>query len=173
MRPPRRGRAASDFARQIMDTKVQPKAVMFPTAGDPDLCRDGADEPARERLVRLAQEFGAPAWRGRHRIWWSDFAVEAPNRLWMVDITYIPTLAGLLYLAVALNASSRRIVSWVMTGHLRTQLVLDALEMALGQRRPEEVCHHSDQGSQYTSIAFGARCRQANAPLHGIGRRLL
>jgi putative transposase len=81
--------------------------------------------------------------------------------LWVADITYIPTWAGFLYLAVVLDAFSRRIVGWSMAAHLRTTLVLDALDMALGQRRPDSVIHHSDQGSQYTSIAFGTRCRQA------------
>jgi putative transposase len=88
------------------------------------------------------------------------FTAEAPDRLWVADITYIATWAGFLYLAVVLDAFSRRVVGWAMANHLRTRLVLDALEMALGQRRPDDVIHHSDQGSQYTSIAFGARCRQ-------------
>jgi putative transposase len=90
-----------------------------------------------------------------------DFTAEQPDRLWVADITYIPTWAGFLYLAVVLDAFSRRVVGWSMATHLRTEFVLDALDMALGQRRPENVIHHSDQGSQYTSIAFGARCRQA------------
>jgi putative transposase len=90
-----------------------------------------------------------------------EFTADAPDRLWVADITYIPTWAGFLYLAVVLDAFSRRIVGWSMAAHLRTRLVLDALDMALAQRRPSDVVHHSDQGSQYTSIAFGARCRQA------------
>jgi putative transposase len=90
-----------------------------------------------------------------------NFAADALDRLWVADITYIPTWAGFLYLAVVLDAFSRRIVGWSMANHLRTSLVLDALEAALGQRRPSDVIHHSDQGSQYTSIAFGARCREA------------
>ena len=80
--------------------------------------------------------------------------------LWVADITYIPTWAGFLYLAVALDAFSRRIVGWAMAT-ISTQLVLDALNMALATRRPKDVVHHSDQGSQYTSIAFGKRCREA------------
>ena len=60
-----------------------------------------------------------------------------------------------------LDAFSRRVVGWAMATHLRTQLVLDALDMALQQRRPNDVIHHSDQGSQYTSIAFGNQCRKA------------
>jgi putative transposase len=90
-----------------------------------------------------------------------NFVATAPDRLWVADITYIPTWAGFLYLAVVLDTFSRRIVGWAMATHLRTELVLEALNMALGQRRPAAVIHHSDQGSQYTSIAFGQRCREA------------
>jgi transposase InsO family protein len=77
----------------------------------------------------------------------------------VADITYIPTWAGFLYLAVVIAAWSRRLVGWSMATHLRTELVLEALNMALTQRRPSGVIHHSDQGTQYTSIAFGLRCR--------------
>jgi putative transposase len=87
-----------------------------------------------------------------------DFATTAPNQLWVADITYIPTWAGFLFLAVVLDAYSRRIVGWAMATTLRTGLVLDALNMALAQRKPRSVIHHSDQGSQYTSLAFGHRC---------------
>ena len=89
------------------------------------------------------------------------FVAEKPNQLWVADITYVPTWAGFLYLAVVLDAWSRRIVGWAMATHLRTKLVLDALNMAVAQRRPADVIHHSDQGTQYTSIAFGLRCREA------------
>ena len=90
-----------------------------------------------------------------------NFTVAAPNRLWVADISYIPTWAGFLYLAVVLDAFSRKIVGWAMETHLRTELVLAALNMALGQRRPGEVIHHSDHGSQYTAFAFGKRCDEA------------
>ena len=90
-----------------------------------------------------------------------NFTAEAPNRLWVADITYIPTWAGFLYLAVVLDAFSRRIVGWAMATTLAKQLVLDALNMALLVRQPSGVIHHSDQGSQYTSIEFGHRCREA------------
>lgn len=90
-----------------------------------------------------------------------DFTVQAPNQLWVADITYVPTWAGFLYLAVVLDAYSRRIVGWAMAPHLRSELVVDALNMALGQRRPQGVIHHSDHGTQYTSVAFGLRCREA------------
>jgi putative transposase len=91
-----------------------------------------------------------------------NFSADRPNVLWVADITYVPTWAGFLYLAVVLDAFSRRIVGWSMADSLATQLVLDALDMATGQRRPTDVIHHSDQGSQYTSIAFGNRCREAD-----------
>jgi putative transposase len=90
-----------------------------------------------------------------------NFTAPGPDCLWVADITYIPTWAGLLYLAVVLDAFSRRIVGWAMETYLRTELVLKALDMALAQRRATGVIHHSDQGSQYTSLAFGKRCEQA------------
>jgi putative transposase len=89
------------------------------------------------------------------------FSADAPNKLWVADITYIPTNAGFTFLAVVLDVFSRRIVGWALASHLRTELVLQALEMALKSRQPSQVVHHSDQGCQYTSIAFGLRCREA------------
>ncbi len=74
---------------------------------------------------------------------------------------YIPTRVGSLYLAVVLDAFSRRIVGWSMSTDLRSQVVIDALDMAIHQRKPVSVIHHSDQGTQYTSIAFGLRCKEA------------
>lgn len=90
-----------------------------------------------------------------------NFIAKGPDRLWVADITYILTWAGPLYLAVVLDVWSRRVVGWAMATHLRTKLVLDALRMAIQQRRPDGVIHHSDQGSQYTSLAFGNRCLEA------------
>jgi putative transposase len=89
------------------------------------------------------------------------FEADGPNQLWVSDITHIPTLAGFLYLAVVLDVWSRRIVGWAMANHLRTELVTSALDMAIAVRRPESVVLHSDQGCQYTSVAFGLRCRSA------------
>jgi putative transposase len=91
-----------------------------------------------------------------------QFVASRPDQLWTADITAIPTLAGFLYLAVVLDVFSRRIVGWAMAAHLRTELVLAALEMAIWNRRPARgVVHHSDHGCQYTSVAFGERCQQA------------
>lgn len=105
--------------------------------------------------VRDADAVGAPDRVQR------DFTATAPDQLWVADITYIPTWTGFLYLAIVLDVFSRRIVGWCMAAHLRTELILEALEMALWQRRPEGVIHHSDHGTQYTSLAFGRRCREA------------
>lgn len=89
-----------------------------------------------------------------------DFHAAAPDRLWVADITYVPTWAGFTYLAIVLDVFSRCIVGWAMENHLRTELVVEAIERAFAQRCPHEVIHHSDHGCQYTSIAFGQRCEQ-------------
>jgi putative transposase len=90
-----------------------------------------------------------------------NFVADRPNALWVADITYVPTWVGFLYLAVVLDVWSRKIVGWSMANHLRTSLVTAALNMAIEQRSPSGVIHHSDQGCQYTSIEFGKRCREA------------
>ena len=89
-----------------------------------------------------------------------QFRADAPNRVWAADITYVPTWTGFVYLAIVLDVFSRKVVGWAMANHLRTELVLGALNMAIGQRRPEAVVHHSDKGAQYTSLALGNRCRE-------------
>jgi len=89
-----------------------------------------------------------------------NFKVDRPNELWVADITYVPTGSGFLFLAVVMDAFSRVIIGWSMASHLRKELVLSALDMAIGWRKPDGVIHHSDQGSQYTSLAFGKRCKE-------------
>jgi putative transposase len=117
---------------------------------------EGASRRRKFRTtVRDANARPAPDLVDRH------FKVDAPNKLWVADITYIPTWAGFLYLAVVLDAWSRRVVGWAMATHLRTELVLDALAFAVQQRQPGNVIHHSDQCCQYTSIQFGLRCKEA------------
>jgi len=88
------------------------------------------------------------------------FVAHGPNQLWVADMTYVPTWAGFIYLAIVLDVWSRRVVGWAIGERMTAELVLAALNMATTQRRPKDVIHHSDQGSQYTSIAFGARCTQ-------------
>jgi len=91
-----------------------------------------------------------------------NFTPPAPDRLWVADITQQRTGEGWLYMAVVLDSFSRRIVGWSMADHLRTELVLDALDMAIAQRQPGAgLIHHSDHGCQYTSLTFGRRLQQA------------
>jgi putative transposase len=139
-----------------------------------ELREDGV-EVGRDRVARLMREAGLQGISRRRFVVTTRrdeaarpapdlverrFQAEGPNRLWLADITYIPTWAGFLYLAIVLDAWSRRVVGWAMETHLRTELVLQALQMAIGQRKPGSVIHHSDQGCQYTSIAFGKRCEE-------------
>lgn len=131
---------------------------------------------ARKRVARLMRQDGLkgvsrrrkpvttvrrPADKTARDLVERNFSVAAPNRLWVADITYIPTLAGVLYLGVVLDVFSRRVIGWSMAAHMKTELVLSTLDMALGQRNVDNVIHHSDQGSQYTSLAFGLRCKKA------------
>jgi len=88
------------------------------------------------------------------------FVATEVNQLWVADMTYLPTWAGFLYLAVVMDVYSRRIVGWAFAEEMTSHLVITALNMALQMRKPISVIHHSDQGSQYTSIAFGNRCKE-------------
>lgn len=138
--------------------------------------KDRGSHVGRKRVARLMAEAGLagvsrrrgvrttirdPVGRRAPDLVERKFEAKGPNELWVADITYVPTWAGFLYLAVVLDVWSRKIVGWAMETHLRTELVLAALEMGRGQRRPPPgLIHHSDQGCQYSSIGFGARCTQ-------------
>ncbi len=98
-----------------------------------------------------------------------DFTATAPNQVWAADITYLKTWEGWIYLAAVQDLYSRRIVGWSMADHMRTELVADALKMAVHQRQPREgLIHHSDQGSQYVAVAFGQLAR-ANKIAQSMG----
>jgi putative transposase len=126
----------------------------------------------KQRVQRLMQQHGIQA-RGKRRfrvattdsrhdlpiaenLLERNFTVAAPNTAWAGDITYIPTGEGWLYLAVVIDLFSRRIVGWSMHPHMQRSLVIDALEMACLQRRPQKgaLIFHSDRGSQYASDDF-------------------
>lgn len=101
-----------------------------------------------------------------------DFAAAAPNEKWTTDITYIPTLEGWLYLAVVLDLFSRRIVGWAMSARMTSDLVLDALHMAIRERKPAVgLIHHSDRGSQYTGAPYQAllKSHQFQVSMSGTG----
>lgn len=150
------------------------------TYGAPTIHAELADEHqlrvGRKRVARLMREAGLRGATLRRRyvpmrpdpaadratdLVDRKFYAEGPNRLWVADITYIPTWSGFLYLAMVLDVYSRRVVGWSMEMHLKTELIVAALDMAVTQRRPDAVIHHSDRGCQYTSYAFGKRCREA------------
>lgn len=179
-----------DWARRTASARDKADAALLPqiervhagsrcTYGAPRVhaeLREGGVRVGRKRVARLMKRAGLQGVSRRKGTTTTvrsseprsapdlverNFSATAPNRLWVADITYVPTASGFLYLAVVLDAFSRRIVGWSMAGHLRTELVLSALETAVEQRKPEGVIHHSDQGSQYTSIAFGTRCKEA------------
>jgi putative transposase len=135
---------------------------------------------ARKRVARLMRQAGLLGCGGRRRkarttlrsrterippapdLVKRNFTPEAPDRLWVADITYVRTWEGWLYLSFVLDAYSRRIVGWSMASLLKTDLVLDAVNMAIYNRRPAPgLIHHSDRGSQYTSVEFGSRLKEA------------
>jgi putative transposase len=101
-----------------------------------------------------------------------DFNPPAPNRLWVADLTYVRTWAGFVYVAFVIDAYSRMIVGWQIAGHLRTDLALDALEMAIWQRqgRLDGLVHHSDRGVQYLAIRYTERLAEAGA-VTSVGSR--
>lgn len=142
--------------------------------------KEAGERHSRKRIARLMLELGIRGVCRRRYVKTTQrdagqrpapdlvdraFSATGPNELWVADATYIKTWEGFLFLAVVVDVFSRRVVGWSMADHLRTELMLAALEMAVMQRRPERVIHHSDQGSQYTSIAFGNRCRELGIAL--------
>ena len=175
---PLSARAVSD--QLLLERVRQLHVASRRTYGSPRIYRDlRADGVAvgRKRVERLMRQAGisgtvkrrrgrttvrVPGVRVAEDLVKRDFQPAAPNRLWVADITYLRTWEGWLYLAVVVDCYSRRVVGWALEDHLRAGLVVDALEQALQRRRPERgLVHHSDQGSQYVSLAFGRRCRLA------------
>jgi putative transposase len=136
------------------------------------LRREG-EEVGRGRVQRLMRQAGIQGAKRRGKAWRTtkpdplahrrpdlverDFSAEAPNRLWVADLSYLRSWEGNLFFAFVIDAFSRKIVGWQLASHMRTDLVLDALRMALAQREggaDVELVHHSDRGSQYTSIDY-------------------
>ena len=171
-------------ARSIEDARLLGKIRAFHVASrgtygarriHADLVDDG-EIVGRDRVARLMRREGLegvsprkwatttisdPAQAAAKDLVNREFAADAPNKLWVADITYVPTWEGFLYLAVVLDVWSRRVVGWAMSTSLSTPLVLAALEMAIRSRQPSGVVHHSDHGCQYTSVAFGQKCIDA------------
>jgi putative transposase len=172
--PSARTQVDGQLLERISDIHKRSRA----TYGRPRVHAELAEQGVRvgaKRVARLMRRAGLQGASRRKRVYTTvrdrdarpapdlvqrRFAAPGPDALWVADITYVPTAAGFLYLAVVIDAFSRRVVGWAMHNHLRCELVLQAFEMAYGQRRPRDVVHHSDQGTQYTSIAFGIRCKE-------------
>jgi putative transposase len=160
---------------RIVELHAQSRGIY----GSPRILEDLFEEGRRTSRKRVARLMRAAGLRGVSRrqsvtttrrdrsqrpapdLVQRNFTASRADQLWVADITYVPTWSAFLYLAVVLDVWSRRVVGWAMRTHLRTELVAEALAMAVDCRRPAGVIHHSDQGSQYTSIAFGSRCREA------------
>jgi transposase InsO family protein len=123
------------------------------------LMRQAGLKGVQKRRFRCTTRSGSPE-RFAPDLVQRHFTADRPNALWLADVTYVPTEEGFLYLAVVLDVFSRYVVGRAMEAHLGSRLVLAALEMAYGQRCPEQVIHHSDHGSEYTAVAFSGRCRQ-------------
>ena len=147
------------------------------TYGAPRIQAELADQGVGAGHNRIARLMRADGLRGvsRRRAWCvttkrdkaqkaapdlvkRQFVASDINQLWVADMTYIPTWAGFVYLAVVLDVFSRKVVGWAFGERQTADLVIAALNMALQTRKPGQVIHHSDQGSQYTSLEFGKRC---------------
>ena len=177
-RPPsQRARRDAELSRRIQEIHAESRGTYGSPRIHAELVQGDQEHVSRKRVARLMrdQDLEGVTRRRRRRttirddssqpapdLLQRDFSALGPNRVWVADITYIPTDRGFLYLAVVLDAWSRRVVGWHMARHLKTEIVLSALSMALAQRRHcQGVIHHSDHGCQYTSIAFGRRCERA------------
>ena len=157
----------------------QAHAASDATYGVPRIQAELADQGVKAGHNRIAAVMRANGLRGvsRRRGWCvttkrdkdrrpapdlvqREFTATGINQLWVADMTYIPTWAGFVYLAVVLDVYSRKVVGWAFGQQQTAELVIQALNMALITRKPHGVIHHSDQGSQYTSVDFGKRCKE-------------
>ena len=177
--PSARARADGALAKQIRVIHHESRGTYGAPRVHADLAEAHSIHCGRKRVVRLMRAAGLTSVCRRRTVRTTRrngstevsadlvqraFVASAPNRLWVAVITYLPMWQGFLYLAVVLDVVSRRVVGWAMADHLRMELMLDALEMALWNRRPSPgLVHHSDHGCQYTSLTFGSRCRQAGS----------
>ena len=163
----------------LLEQIRQAHAASDTTYGVPRIQAELADQGIKAGHNRIAALMRAHGLRGvsRRRNWCvttkrdkgqrpapdlvqREFTATGINQLWVADMTYIPTWAGFVYLAVVLDVYSRKVVGWAFGQQQTADLVIAALNMALITRKPQGVIHHSDQGSQYTSLDFGKRCKE-------------
>lgn len=176
-----RGPSARELADQALTERIREiHAESRQTYGAPRIHAELAFEGTRvgkKRVARLMREAGitglfkvrrgkttirVPGVRTAPDLVDRDFLAAGPNELWCADITYVRTWEGWLYLAAVMDVYSRKIVGWAMDNHMRAELVVDALEMAVANRQPDPgLIHHSDQGAQYTALIVNRRCKLA------------
>mgnify|MGYP001825229485 CR=1 FL=1 len=176
-RPSARSVADAAFAERIEAIHEATDGIYGAPRIQAELAKAHAICVGRKRVARLVRELGIEGVAAERRpngkpsgaeapaapdLVRRDFTATAPNQLWVADITYVPTWEGWLFLAVVVDAFSRRCVGSSMRNDLQADLVVDALGMAVTRRKPTGgVVHHSDSGSQYTSLAFGATLRDS------------
>jgi putative transposase len=176
-RPSRRALEDERLTERIREIHAENRRVYGSPRVHAELVLGDGERLGRKRVERLMREAGLSGLIARRRgrttirvpgvrvcedLVDRAFSAEAPNRIWVADITYLRTWQGWLYLVAVQDLFSRRIVGWSMADHMRTELVTDALQMALAQRRPDPgLIWHSDQGSQFVSLAFGQQARAA------------
>lgn len=180
-------RNRSRSARALEDDRIKERITFHHKAsrgtyGVPRLYDDLVDEGihvSRKRIARLMRELGIAGVSGREGkrrrkkstvpetdavtdLVRRDFSADEPNQVWFADITYVPTWEGWLFLAVVMDACTKRIVGWSMRDDLKSDIVVDALGMGTTMRRPDAgLVHHSDRGAQYRSLAFGKSLRDS------------
>jgi putative transposase len=175
--PSARARQDEELTRRIREIHTDNRGVYGSPRIHAELRLADGVRVARKRVERLMRQANisglTPRKKGRTTIKVPgvrvcedlvdrNFLASAPNRLWVADITYLRTWEGWSYLAAVQDTYSRRIVGWSMADHMRTELVTDALQMALERRSPAPgLIHHSDQGGQYVSLALGQKARAA------------
>ena len=179
-----RDRADRALRDQIVDIHSRSRGTYGVPRVHAELAAEGV-AVGRKRVARLMRQAGIQGVHRRRKVSTTrqnpergpapdlvrrEFTASGPDHIWVADITYIPTKAGFGYLAAVIDVWSRRVVGWSMRNDLTTPLVTDALDMALAQRTPHRVIHHSDRGSQYTSAAFRTRCEAAGVEV-SMGRR--
>ena len=182
--PSTRERADRALRDRIVDIHARSRGTYGAPRVHAELAADGVCV-GRKRVARLMRQARIQGIHRRRRVATTrtnpaqvaapdlvrrEFTADGPDRIWVADITYVPTRAGFLYLATVIDVWSRRVVGWSMRNDMATPLVTDALDMAITTRKPDRVIHHSDRGSQYSSNAFRARCDQAGIAV-SMGRR--
>jgi putative transposase len=175
-RPSRRAQEDAQLVRRIEAIHARSRATYGAPRVHAELRSEGV-RVSRKRVERLMRGRGlsglvrrrrgkttvrVPGVRVAEDLVRRDFRPARPNALWVADLTYVRTWEGWLYLAVVLDCFSRRVVGWAIDERMDAGLVVDALEMAVWNRRPAPgLVHHSDHGSQYVSLVFGRRCEEA------------